>query len=426
MKYDFSSRSHDEAPPRVSLVAPLQSFLIVLGGGHPETVRRVAPGREVLDLMIFGLVLLGSMLLTASTITSVLHFAIGDGHFHLLYALIGIVVALVQGTIDNVFQYRRTLHERGCAELRRSGVRLPEIFEQLWAVTLAKLVRVSQGIATGVLGGVCFMLATMAPGTETYIASKYLADNPTLASDATKLVDAGINRSNDDFKAATDRVRKLDQMVTAIRQDDVRRTVRGASRNSGSPTAAGDAELRKLENNLNAESAKRDQLRAALDKQIADRNAAIERHIATAQNAVPKLSGLSGQLQALAALTNDDWKLLIFVIGFQVISLALELGPMWISFVYFPSVYAAHEALQHYIKVTTIGEEGMRQLGVTPPNDPPEPPHTSVALKPKEPPPKGRDPQGQAGPNGAASPRRGPGRPRKVLEPVTGSDDHEQ
>jgi hypothetical protein len=305
-------------------------------------------------------------------------------------------------------------------------VRLPEIFEQLWAVTLAKLVRVSQGIATGVLGGVCFMLATMAPGTETYIASKYLADNPTLASDATKLVDAGINRSNDDFKAATDRVRKLDQMVTAIRQDDVRRTVRGASRNSGSPTAAGDAELRKLENNLNAESAKRDQLRAALDKQIADRNAAIERHIATAQNAVPKLSGLSGQLQALAALTNDDWKLLIFVIGFQVISLALELGPMWISFVYFPSVYAAHEALQHYIKVTTIGEEGMRQLGVTPPNDPPEPPHTSVALKPKEPPPKGRDPQGQAGPNGAASPRRGPGRPRKVLEPVTGSDDHEQ
>jgi hypothetical protein len=363
MKHDFSDRSHDQPRKPKGMVA---NGLIVLGGAHPRTLREGSSEREVLDFMIFGWLLVGSALLTASTVTTILHFAMGDGHFHLLYALFGIGIGALQGTIDNVLQYRRSHYERGYTELRRAGMRLPEVVQRRSAVTLLRAVRLLQGGAIGVLGGVCMILAAMGPSIDAYSTRKFLADNRTVAIEATRMVDAGVARTTDDFKAATVRVDQLNRMLTTLRQDNVRRAVRTGGRTAVSSTSASDAQIAILQRDLDAETSKRDGLKATLDRQLADSNAVIERNITTAPNAIPKLSGLSGQLEALAALTKDDPKLLFFVIAFQLISLALELGPMWVSVSYFPSTYAARMTMQHFIDVTKISEEGARQLGVKP------------------------------------------------------------
>ncbi len=436
MKHDFSDRSHDQPRKPKGMIG---NGLIVFGGAHPRTLREGSSEREVLDFMIFGWLLVGSALLTASTVTTILHFAMGDGHFHLLYALFGIGIGALQGTIDNVLQYRRSLYERGCAELRRAGMRLPEVVQRRSAVALLRGVRLVQGGAIGVLGGVCMILAAMGPSIDAYSTRKFLADNQTVAIEATRMVDAGVARTTDDFKAATARVDQLNRMLTTLRQDKVRRAVRTGDRTAVSSTSASDAQIAILQRDLDAETSKRDALKVALDRQqLADRNAAIERNILTAPNAIPKLSGLSGQLEALAALTKDDPKLLFFVIAFQLISLALELGPMWVSVSYFPSTYAARMTMQHFIDVTKISEEGARQLGVkptqeqnapetdksagaAPANDnaqPGMPASSSVSA--------GNNDPLRAQMNGATPPRRGRGRPRKnpIVPPPAGGSSH--
>jgi hypothetical protein len=306
--------------------------------------------------------------MTASTVTTVLHFAIGDGHFHILYALVGILVGAMQGASDNVLQYRKKFLERGNAENSRVGMLLPQVVQRAWVAVSLSFVRLQQGLAIGMLGGLCMILAAMQPGIENYSVRKFTTDNLAASAEATKLVDAGISRTTDDEKAAAGRVDQLNRMLVTLRQENVRRVVRTGSRSASPSTSASDAQIATLEGTLAAEAASRNTLKAKLDQELADRNAEIERRIQSSPNAVPKLAGLSGQLEALTALTKDDPKLLLFIIAFQVISLALELSPMWISLSdrYFPSSYAAHLAMQHFIDVTKISDEGARRLGVHP------------------------------------------------------------
>lgn len=358
-QFDLSGRSYDQPVSGRSIAALGGDLLITLGGGHPATARRVAPPREVLDLMILGLVLLGTMIMTASTVTTVLHLATGDGQFHVVHALIGALVGCMQGLADNVLQYRRKFLERGAAECRRVGVRLPEIVQRQLLTTLLGLVRALQGTAVGMLAGICVMLAAMQGPIDGYATRKFMTDNPSVTTESTKLVDASIQRTADDLKAATGRVDQINRMLANLRQDNVRRATRTGSRNAAPPSTASETQIAALENTLAAETSAREALTAKLERQQAARNADIEHRIQSSPTAIPKLSGLSGQLQALTALTKDDFKLLVFTVIFQIVSLALELSPMWISLSdkLFPSSYAAAMAMQHFIDVTAIGHE---------------------------------------------------------------------
>jgi hypothetical protein len=211
------------------------------------------------------------------------------------------------------------------------------------------------------------ILLAMQPGIDNYSAHKFMIDNPVASAVATRLVDAGIERTTTDVAASKAQIDQLNRMRTTLRQENVRRAVRDRSHSPLPATSSSDVQLDKLDAALASETAKHDALKATLSTQIAERNNDIEQKTLSSPNVVPKLAGLSGQLEALTALTRDDPKLLFFTIVFQVISVALELSPMWISLSVFPSRYAAHLSLQHFIEVSKASEVGARQLGVWPP-----------------------------------------------------------
>jgi hypothetical protein len=418
-KHDLTGRSHDQPREGKSLAdiaatwrSKLADLLIISGGGHPQTVRQVSPARETLEFMILGLVLLGTMVMTASTVTTVLHFAVGDGRFHILYVLVGILVGAMQGASDNILQYRKKLLERGLAELRRVGMRLPEVVQRPMVAVMLFIQRLLQGAGIGSLAGLCMILLAMHTSIESFGTRKFMTDNPAVSLEMTKLVDSAITRSTEERNAATGRVDQLNRMLATLRQENVRRAVRASSRAASTSTAAPDAQIAALETNLAAETSRRDALSARLDQQLADRNGEIERRILSSPNVVPKLSGLSGQIEALTALTKSDPKILVFIIIFQLVSLALELSPMWISMSdrFFPCTYAAHLAMESFNEVTKIGRDGARRLGLLPPEE-----EAPAAPPAQEAVPIVADndiPLAPSSSNGATPPRRGRGRPR--------------
>jgi hypothetical protein len=363
MKHDFSDRSHDQ--PAELEISLLDRLWISAGGAEPETAVKHCSKKEISDFKALGLVLLGSSCLTAVTATTVFHLAMGNGGFHPFFAVGGIAIGALQGVIDNVLQYRGTIYAKGSAELRRAGIKLPEILGPGSASAIVRLVRILQGAALGALGGLCLTLAALSPDTHAYVDNKFLTDNRVAAAEMTKIVDASITRAQDDLKAETTHVDQLNRMLSSLRQDNVRRIVHTSGRSAAPSVSTSDGQIATLERTLADATSKRDALKETLATQTADRNPAIEKAILTAPTHVEKRGGLSGQLAALSDLTKDDPKLLLLILAFEAISFALELGPMWCAARYLPSAYAARVTLQHFIEVTKLAKEGARELGAS-------------------------------------------------------------
>jgi hypothetical protein len=417
MKHDFSDRSHDQ-PPELE-ISLLDRLWISAGGGEPETVVKHCSKKEISDFKALGLVLLGSSCLSAATATTVFHLALGDGTFHPLFAVGGAAIGTLQGVIDNVLQYRGTIYAKGIAELRRAGMKLPEIVRPGSASAIVRLVRILQGAALGALGGLCLTLAALSVDTRAHIDNKFFTENRVVTAETTKIIDASIARTQEDLKVETTHVEQLNRMLSSLRQDNIRRIVRANGRAAAPSTSSSDGQITAIERTLAEATAKRDALREALATQTADRNPAIEKAILTAPNHVEKRVGLSGQLAALSEQTKDDPKLLLLILAFEIISFALELGPMWCAAKYIPSAYAARVTLQHFIEVSKLVKEGAKELGAPAADaqEPREPTANPPAPDPPNPPPatteaaNDNDPA-LAGLNGAML-RRPRGRPRK-------------
>jgi predicted transcriptional regulator len=205
-----------------------------------------------------------------------------------------------------------------------------------------------------------FLLAALGVDIRSYIDAGYMIDNRIAAVEMSRIVDAGIDRSKEALALETAELNNLSRAIQSLRTNDVRRST---SRKSNQPSAAApNAQLVALEKRLADETAKRDGLKSALETQEAGRNAAIENAIARAPGHTPKRTGLSAQLAALGGLVHEDPKLLIFVIGFMIVSLALELGPMICSATHIPSTYAARVTLEHFLEVTKLAADGAQQL----------------------------------------------------------------
>jgi hypothetical protein len=149
----------------------------------------------------------------------------------------------------------------------------------------------------------------------------------------------------------------MSRQLQSLRQNDVRRAIDAGRRKGAVVEPASSPQIATLEKTLTEESAKRDALKTALDK-VENRNEAIEKAILSAPYHKPKRSGLSGQIEALSAISRDNPKLLILIIAFELISLALELGPMVCAAVYIPSALAARVALEHFIEVRRTARSG--------------------------------------------------------------------
>ena len=241
MKHDFSDRSHDQ--PAELKISLLDRLWISASGAEPETAVRHCSKKEISDIKALGLVLLGSSCLSAITATTVLHLALGDGGFHPLFAVGGIAIGSLQGVIDNVLQYRGTIYAKGSAELRRAGIKLPEILRPGSASAIVRLVRILQGAALGALGGLCLTLAALSPDTRAYVDNKFLTDNRVVAAEMTKIVDASIARTQDDLKAETTHVDQLNRMLSSLRQDNVRRIVRASGRSAAPSISTSDGQI---------------------------------------------------------------------------------------------------------------------------------------------------------------------------------------
>jgi hypothetical protein len=431
-KHDFSDRSHDQ--PADLELSLFDRLWISAGGGEPETVIKNCSKKEISDFKALGLVLLGSSCLTGATATTVFHLALGDGGFRPLLLVGGLAIGALQGIIDNVLQYRGTIYAKGIAELRRAGIKLPDIVRPGSAAAIVRLVRILQGAALGALGGLCLTLAALSVDTRAYIDNRFMTDNRVNAAEMTKIVDAGIARTQDDLKAETTHVDQINRMMSSLRQDNIRRIVHAGGRVAAPSTSISDGQIAALERTQAEATAKRDALKEALATQTADRNAAIEKAILTAPSHVEKRVGLSGQLAALSDLTKDDPKLLLLILAFEIISFALELGPMWCAARYLPSAYAARVTLQHFIEVSKLAKEGAEELGATG-ADAQEAPKPNATPPTPEPPGAAPDTTSKAandnhpgisGLNGATPKRRKRGRPRKdELDQASRESGHE-
>jgi hypothetical protein len=402
MQQDDLSRQSLDPPDGPSSLSQLPTlagdFLLTLGGVHAATTRRVSPPHEVEYRQWAGFLLLLTMMTTASTFTTVLHFAVGDGEFHIPFVLVGLLVAALQGTSDNLLQYRKPILERGCAELTWVGMRLPRIVKRSWTTLVQNLVRVFQGGGIGALAGFCFVAVVIQPSVHVYQLKDFLTQNPTAAVEAARQIDQTISQTADEYKASTARTEQINRMLTDLRQNNVRRATRGSTRALAVSSEAVEKQIKDLESSLAVETATRNASAGKLDKQRANRNADIERTMRSMPGVTPMLSGLAGQLEAIAALAKNDWKLIVFIVVFQAISLALELSPMWVSLSdrFYPSAYAAHVAMEAFLYAKRIQDEGALKLG----------------LRPLEPPIDLAPPIAPADDTPDLFERRGPGRPK--------------
>jgi Domain of unknown function (DUF4407) len=359
LKYDASNQAHVETPePKVGLI---RRSLVTAGGAQADLALKYCSPKEIADFMLLGVVLLISAALSSVTAATIFHLAFGDGGFDLILMLAGLGVGGLQGVVDCAVQYRATIQTRGLLENRIAGLKLPAPENAIAALRKIRLLRGAQGVTVGLLGGVVFLLAAMNADIRSYIDAKDMIDNRVAAYEMSRMVDAGIGRSKEALALQTAELANLSRAAQTLRTNDVRRAT---SRKLNQPSAASpNSQLVALEKRLAEETAKRDDLKSALEKQEAGRNAAIESAVSRAPGHTPKRTGLSAQLAALVGLVHETPLLLLFVIGFMIVSLALELGPMICSATHIPSIYAARVTLDHYLEVTKLASDGAQKLG---------------------------------------------------------------
>lgn len=104
-------------------------------------------------------------------------------------------------------------------------------------------------------------------------------------------------------------------------------------------------------------------LAAAVSSEEVGRNAAIEKTITESPNAVRRRSGLSAQVEALSALSDENPRLLVILLAIEFLSLCLELGPLWAASTKIPSSLAARIALDQFIEVSALAKDGAEELG---------------------------------------------------------------
>jgi hypothetical protein len=385
-KYDLSNQAHKE--PRKFRIGKINRLLISVGGGQPDRVFEFCLPNEVADFKARGAVLLGTTAISSVTGATVLHLAFGDGGLKPLLLLAGLGIGVLQGMIDSFVQYRGSLVPQGLAELRNAGLKLPVPERAVFISYVMRIFRVIQGGTLGFLGGLVFMLAANGTDIRAYIDEKFMTDNRTVAEEAAKLVDASIMRSKDALLLETTELNNLSRSIQSLRANDVRRAISASRKTSQASSksvgASPDVQLGALEKRLTDETAKRDILKATVDTQETNRNSVIEATVSDAPHHIPKRIGLSAQMEALSALTREDPKLLLLIFAFELISLALELGPMFCAATYVPSAYAARLALDHFEQVTTLAADGAERLGARVIEDQPAPapiePETEIGI----------------------------------------------
>jgi Domain of unknown function (DUF4407) len=417
MKFDLSDRSHDKVTPEPGgLIA---RTLINLSGIPAGFAYKYGSPQERSDLMATGAVLLGSSTLSAVTATTGFHLALGDGNFNPWYALAGLGIGALTGAIDYVVQYKGTLSERGLSALRRAGLNLPDSESTKTAPRLIRIGRICQASTFGFLGGLFFIIAGDAADVRTYLDSKFIAANKVVAAEASKLVDASIARSRQALALQEGEVNNLSRSVQSLRSNDVRRSI---GRKATSPVVASNPQLEAFEHRLADETARRDALAATLAAQEGARNSAVEKIINDSPDAVRKRSGLSAEVEALSALTNENPKLLVIMLAIEFLSLCLELGPLWAASTRISSALAARIALDHYIEVSALARDGAEKLGargvdepetVVLPDTGPANDNSQLDMFATDPIGSNDNEPPHAGMNGATPPRRGRGRPRK-------------
>lgn len=367
IRHDYSGFGHSEPPsPSVFfwLAAYIKSALLVLGGAHPDTARRVCSEREQTDIMILGLLLFGSMCLTAMSLTNFMHAAADDGAFHPGFVVVGILISGMQGLTDNVVQYRAKYADLGQASLHWAGYRLPHLARRRLDRMVLTTVRICQALGISVIAGISFLLLALGSSLTAYNLQAFRAANPLVYQQVEWEVDATIKRAEDDLKASSDRLVQLNRFGTTLRQGNVLRLSR--TRGASSSVAASDAQIGKLEASTAAETVTHNELLASLDKLKTDRESLIERRVAASPHATPLATGLNGKFNALSGVLKDSWKMFVLAAAVQVVSAALELAPMWALVLWWPVRWAGYLAERRFIESRRIGDQVVRELGPSP------------------------------------------------------------
>ena len=416
MKLDVSDRSHEQAPP-AKPGGIIDRALITLGGIPADFAHEHGTQQERSDLKALGAVLLGSSVLTSITTTAGLHLAMGDGVFHWPYAFAGIFVGALTGAIDHVVQYKGTLASRGLSENRLAGLKLPDSESTTRLPYFVRLARVGQAATFGFLAGTFLIIGTNLSDVHSYIDNKFLTENRAVADESTKLVDASIARNKLALSVQDGEINNLSRSIQAIRSNDVKRAT--GRKTNAAPLS--NPQLEALERQLADSTVKRAALAAAISNQESNRNAAIEKAINASPNVIKKRTGLAAQLQALGALTDENPKLLLIFLALELLSIALETGPMWAAASRIPSALAAKLALDHFVLVSKRAKEGAEGLGARTVDSHPiaapveaqakDVPSSTEEVTPRA--AKDIAPAAPSGLNGASPPPRWPTRSRK-------------
>jgi hypothetical protein len=369
-----------------------------MSGMNTETALKYGTSQEIADLKFVGASLLGTSLFVAGSTATFLHIASGDGHFHPVLLGVGLAIGALQGVNDCTTINKGTLYSKGCAELSATGLKIQEPVRALAITRKVRVIRSIQAAVLGLLSGTALTLWANSNDIEAYNIRHISSENRAAIAQSSRMVDEGNGRTRSEYDELTKEENGIREQIGNLR----RRLGRLAKRPASDTETL--AAIDRLETQRREINDRRTAKGTELNEQArGGRNATIERTAAMAPGSIPRTTGLTGQLTAEIALAKENPATLIVTLLLELFSLLLEVSPILCAAVYLPSRLAARVTLDHFLAVSKISGEGIRQLGAAKIDVPfllPEatPDHDQPLLKPDE---------------ISGEPRRPRGRPRK-------------
>lgn len=362
MKIDHSYLSHYPPPkPRKGRLAARTALFFRCVDA--ELVFELCSRHEQRKLMVGGAATIFSTAIVSTVAATILHVAFDVG-FSVRLVLFACLVGAISACID-MTNYHSSDAQQGRDSLASTGTKLPEprgAKLTLWGLRAVKLV---MALIAGLLGGLFFLIVANFEAIENYNYSQFQANNKVGFELMARMVDTRIAREASALANKVSEVNALTRQVTALRQNDVKRTV-AQSRRTNEAVAGPNAETNALETKLAEATSQRDALKSALADLEVNRNKAIEIAVSTEPHHVPRPVGLSAALIALFAITHSDLRQFWIILPLEFWSTLLEIAPLLISLSRVSSKYAQKIAMEQFLESASLGRTGAREFDSSP------------------------------------------------------------
>jgi uncharacterized protein DUF4407 len=396
-----------------SLREKLKAALASIAGYDLDILRKHCPSFELNVAIAIGCVAVVGAVFNTGIFTLAGHLLFGSGHFNLLLAGAGIILALMIATVESYGG--RALHMTpGAAGLKRGGLAFARLQQYTASLSTFGAYRAGIALLTALVTTTGISLGLYAPDIAAKVSRDTRDGNHAIYQQADRAYEQEQRHLSDAETGQSALVSNLEREVTRLRREVVRKSVSGTRRAAGTGSTGDNAQLEKFEKKLADEQLKLTNLRDQSLKKVEGRNATIARMIATSpEKAVPQ-EGLIGRLSALHSLMIENPSVLIVVIAIDLLLAALDCAGLIVRLCAPTPNYSEFVAKTSILVSVAQAKDCADQLAVYQREE--EKPgavdgKAEQADGTAPPNPPGGQPM-PPGPNGEVPPHKGPGRPK--------------